>query len=235
MAGGENSSGFGNLDDAELGLRERKKRRTRLMIADAALMLFLERGFDAVTVAEVARAADVSVNTVFNYFPTKEDLFFDRQLEVEEHWSQIVRQRAPGESALTALWRAYLESLARHDPYSGLDQHMLAFERVIQNSPALRAREREIGERSESALARTLAAETHAAPDDLTPRIVAGMFYSVYRTLHVEGHKRLLAGERAESIAPDLRLAAERAFALLEHGIGDYCVRQAPAEELQQV
>src|SRR5579883_3285950 len=103
-----------------IGRRERKKRETRQAIAAAAMRLFTERGYDHVAIAEIAEAADVSVNTVFNYFPTKEDLFFDRQLEVEEHWSQIVRQRAPGESALTALWRAYLESLARHDPYSGL-------------------------------------------------------------------------------------------------------------------
>ncbi len=60
------------------GLRERKKRQTRQHISDVATGLFLERGFDAVTIAEVAEAADVSVNTVYNYFPAKEDLFLDR-------------------------------------------------------------------------------------------------------------------------------------------------------------
>ena len=66
------------------GLRERKKARTRALLAETARGLFAARGFDAVTVAEVAEAAEVSVTTVFNYFPTKEDLFYDRQDDVIE-------------------------------------------------------------------------------------------------------------------------------------------------------
>lgn len=75
------------------GLRERKKRQTRQYISDVATGLFLERGFEAVTVAEVADAANVSVNTVYNYFPAKEDLFLDRSKGVIDRLSRWVRGR----------------------------------------------------------------------------------------------------------------------------------------------
>src|SRR6266567_1533882 len=89
------------------GLRERKKQRTRQAISDVATRLFIARGFDAVTVAEVAQAADVSVNTVFNYFSTKEDLFFDRAETFINEPSRIVRARRRGESVVDALYRSY--------------------------------------------------------------------------------------------------------------------------------
>ena len=210
----------------EAGLRERKKRRTREMIADVALGLFMQRGFEAVTVAEVAHAADVAVNTVFNYFPTKEDLFFDRQAEVEGSWSRIVRERAVGESAVTALRRDYLDALARRDPRSWLNDALVPFSRLIQSSPPLVAREREIGDRAEANLATTLAEEAGATPNDLTPQIVASLIHGVYRTLIEACRRRLLAGERADAIYPDMLAAAQQAFGLLEAGVGDYARRK---------
>ena len=86
----------------DLGLRERKKRETRQTIRQAALQLFAERGFDAVTVTEVARVANVSQATVFNYFPTKEDLFYERMEDFEDELLAAVRTRRPGESVLSA-------------------------------------------------------------------------------------------------------------------------------------
>src|SRR5213593_1879878 len=94
---------------AEAGLRERKKQQTRNAIAAAAMQLFAERGFDAVSVAEVASAADVSVATVFNYFPTKEDLVYDRMEAFEEALLEAVREREAGESVLSAFGRFILE------------------------------------------------------------------------------------------------------------------------------
>ena len=88
-----------------LGLRERKKLQTRQLIAEAARRLFAERGFEAVPVAEIARAADVSEATVFNYFPTKEDLLYNRLEAFEEELLSSIRARAPGESVLTAFGR----------------------------------------------------------------------------------------------------------------------------------
>src|ERR671929_2130349 len=92
----------------ELGLRERKKQQTRQLIADTARRLFAERGFEQVTVAEVARAADVSEQTVFNYFPTKEDLVYWRLGSFEEELLATIRERQSGESALAAFRRFLL-------------------------------------------------------------------------------------------------------------------------------
>ncbi|MFZ1992530.1 MAG: TetR family transcriptional regulator, partial [Solirubrobacteraceae bacterium] len=91
------------------GLRERKKQQTRERISSAARELFIERGFERVTVAEVAAAADVSEATAFNYFPTKEDLFFGRLAEFEEQLLEAIRSRGPGESVLSAFGRFVLQ------------------------------------------------------------------------------------------------------------------------------
>lgn len=95
------------------GLRERKKRRTRQHLSDVATGLFVERGFDAVTIAEIAQAADVSVNTVYNYFPAKEDLFLDRGSGIVDRLSRYVRGREAGSppptpccASCASRWRA---------------------------------------------------------------------------------------------------------------------------------
>src|SRR5215216_2179623 len=92
----------------ELGLRERKKQRTRELIAETARRLFAERGFERVTVAEIARAAEVAEKTVFNYFPTKEDLVYWRLESFEDELLQAVRGRDQGESVLAAFGRFVL-------------------------------------------------------------------------------------------------------------------------------
>src|ERR687888_2187364 len=91
------------------GLRERKKERTRQTIAETARRLFAERGFEAVTVAEVARAADVSEGTVFNYFPSKEDLFYSQMESFEAALIEAVRNRPPGQAVLVAFRDYVLE------------------------------------------------------------------------------------------------------------------------------
>src|SRR6266487_1803932 len=124
----------------ELGLRERKKQRTRQLIADTAMRLFRERGFDGVTVAEVARAAQVAEQTVFNYFPTKEDLFYWRLETFEDELLEAIRGRAPGESFLAAFGRFVLQPrglLAERDPDA--IEHLAAITRMITQSPALLA------------------------------------------------------------------------------------------------
>src|SRR4029453_18007486 len=92
---------------AEPGLRERKKQQTRQLIADTARRLFAERGFDRVTVAEIAREADVAEKTVFNYFPTKEDLFYSRLEAFQEELLAAIRTREPGETVLAG-FRGFL-------------------------------------------------------------------------------------------------------------------------------
>src|SRR5690242_8234723 len=115
-----------------MGLREQKKQATRVAIADTALGLFLTRGFDQVTVADVARAAQVAVNTVFNYFPTKEDLFFDRQDEVVHRLARAVDARRPGESPAAAVRRAFVEALDRDEPTLGLSPGVTAFWQTVE-------------------------------------------------------------------------------------------------------
>ncbi|MBF8191144.1 TetR family transcriptional regulator [Nonomuraea sp. K274] len=218
----------------EEGLRERKKRETRERIADIAMGLFMAKGFDNVTVAEVARAADVSVNTVFNYFGTKEDLFADRQDVAVDLPLRVLRERGPGESVVSAFRRDYLDAVDTRHWRHGLNLGGDVFARIVSASPALVARMREIHEEREQALWRALADETEADADDLTPRLVAAHLLHTARILTDYAVSRMLAGEEWERIAPDLRTRAERAFDLLETGIGDYDPRpllEAAGEE----
>ncbi|MGI8331623.1 TetR/AcrR family transcriptional regulator [Actinomadura scrupuli] len=209
----------------ELGLRERKKQETRRRISDVATGLFLMRGFDNVTVADVARSADVSVNTVFNYFKTKEDLFFDRQAEVTEQAARDFRARAPGESAVALFRRRFLEGLEHNSDHTGFNEGADTWARTVMASPALVARQREIGEQAEEALARALAEDTGAGPDDLTPRIAAAMIMAASHRLVEEITRRKAAGETLGEMRQSVRVAAERTFDLLESGLGDYAIR----------
>ncbi|MFB7615310.1 TetR/AcrR family transcriptional regulator [Kitasatospora sp. NPDC056181] len=208
-----------------MGLRERKKQQTRALLADTAMGLFVERGFDRVTVAEVARAAGVSANTVFNYFPTKEDLFFDRQEEVTAHLATVVRQRPAGTSAVDAVRADLLARLAAGEPTYGLSAEAAVFWRVVTESPALRARLLELGERSEAALAAVLAEESGAAPDDPLPRVLAGAVAGAHRAVLAEIRRGIVAGEPAESIRVRAEAAAGAAFGLLRTGLADYPAR----------
>ncbi|MGW4383163.1 TetR/AcrR family transcriptional regulator [Kitasatospora sp. NPDC004531] len=189
-----------------MGLRETKKQQIRTAIADAALPLFLERGFDQVTVAEVARHAGVSTNTVFNYFATKEDLFFDRQAEVEQHLATVVRERPPGACPAAALRDDLRAALLGPRPALG----DAAFFRAVEASPALRAREREIAERAESALAEAL------PPSPAAPLLAAALT-AAHRATHQQYRRRLLAGEPHRTIAPDLAAAATTTYDTLCH------------------
>ncbi|MFC4120340.1 TetR/AcrR family transcriptional regulator [Nonomuraea zeae] len=209
----------------EEGLRERKKRETRQRIADIAMGLFMARGFDDVTVAEVARAADVSVNTVFNYFSTKEDLFADRQQLAVDLPQQVLRGREPGESVVRAFRRDYLDAIDTRDWRYGLNLGSDVFARIVNASQALVARLREMHVEREEGLARLLADELDTDPDDLLPQAVAAHILGTTRILTGYAVARMLAGDVWEEIEPDLRAQAERAFDLLESGLGDYGAR----------
>jgi AcrR family transcriptional regulator len=210
----------------EMGLRERKKQQTRQLIADTAWRLFADRGFEQVTVAEVARQAQVAVATVFNYFPTKEDLFYDRLEAFEAQLVEAVRARAAGEPVLVAFRRHLLESGGLLVQVEAGDAQALerlrTLHRVIAASPALQAREQRAIARTADALAALLAAETHAAADDLRPQTVANALVGVQRALLDHVRRRVRADQEPARLAADVRRLARRAFALLEHGLGDY-------------
>jgi len=215
--------------DAELGLRERKKQQTRQLIAETAHRLFVERGFEAVTVAEVARAADVSEGTVFNYFPTKEDLFYGQMETFEATLVEAVRQRAPGESAPAAFRRFVLESSGRLDAEDVSDVIETAA-LVIDASPALQAREREIVADSTRSLAALLAEETKAGEHDVEPWAVATALMGVQRALVAHVRASVLEGLRGPELAAETKAQAKRAFGRLERGLADYATKPRRAK-----
>ncbi|MFA1548673.1 TetR/AcrR family transcriptional regulator [Actinomadura chokoriensis] len=203
-----------------MGLREMKKRQTRQTIAAQATRLFLRHGFDRVTIADVAAAAQVAKMTVTNYFPRKEDLALDLHEEFTGLLARTVARRAPGEPALAALRRAFLDAVDRHDPAIGFADP--DFARMISASPALVARLRELHEEREDALASVLAEETAAAPDDPLPRLVAAQLGAVHRVLFQEAVRRTLAGESPDEIAAALNRSARTAFDLLTPSLAGY-------------
>ena len=208
------------------GLRERKKQQTREAIAEAARALFVERGFEAVRVAEIARAADVSEKTVFNYFPTKEDLVFWRLEAFEEEILGALRERAPGEPALAAFRRFVLTPrglIDEDDPAAR--ERLLGITRMITSSPALVAREQQVFERFTGSLAAMLAEETGAQAGDIEPWVVANAMMGVHRALVDLSRARVLAGATTNEIQGDLIAQGERALAELEGGLGAYAVR----------
>ena len=216
---------------ASPGLRERKKQQTRQLIADTARRLFAERGFEGVPVAEVARRADVSEATVFNYFPTKEDLFYSGLEEFEEKLLAAVRDRKPGTSVLVAFREFMLVQRGVFDfKAAGGDEEaterITTVTRVIIESPALLARERQVFDDYSSSLADLIAEETGAAAGDVTPAAVANALIGVHRSLIDYVRERTLAGARASQISRGVRAQATKAFAQLEDGLADFAVRE---------
>jgi AcrR family transcriptional regulator len=214
------------LPAMEMGLRERKKQQTRQLIADTAWRLFADRGFERVTVAEIAREAQVAVATVFNYFPTKEDLFFYRLEAFGAQLVEAVSERPAGEPALAAFRRALMGSggllaLTQAGDHQALER-LRTVNRVTAASPALLAREQLAMARNADALAALLAAETGASAGDLGPFVAANALIGVQRALVDYTRRRVLADEAPARLAADVRALALRSFALLERGLGGY-------------
>nr|WP_237274132.1 TetR family transcriptional regulator [Streptomyces globisporus] len=210
-SGSDSASGDGS---APIGLRERKKRLTYQAVSDAAITMFLERGFDKVSVAEVAAAADISKPTLFRYFPAKEDLVLHRFADHEDEAARVVTGRAPDETPLDALRRHFLDGLDRRDPVTGLCDvpQVLAFLRLLYGTPSLVARLHAYQGRSEAALARALGG-------GLSDRLAAGQIIAVLRILAMENWRRTDAGESADRVYAGAVQAAEEAFVQLRTGL----------------
>ncbi|MFH9723234.1 TetR/AcrR family transcriptional regulator [Streptomyces sp. NPDC017254] len=201
------------------GLRERKKERTRQALSDAAVALFLERGFDAVSVAEVAAAAEVSKPTLFRYFPAKEDLVLHRFADHEDESARVVAEgRRAGTAPLDALYAHLLDGLARRDPVTGLCDHpsVLSYLRLLYGTPALVGRLHAYRVRSEAALADALAA---GPGDPLLARLAAGQIVTVLRVLAEENTARIAGGETADGLEAEAVAAAGLAFGALREGL----------------
>ncbi|GGY04642.1 TetR/AcrR family transcriptional regulator [Streptomyces hiroshimensis] len=214
-----------------MSLRERKKIQTRRLLWKTAVELFLERGYDQVSVAEVALAAEVSKMTVFNYMSSKEDLVLGPMQEHTGDAARAVRDRRPGESAVAAFRRDFMAALNAHDASVGMsdDPYVLQVRRLIQETPALLVRAHEYVRRAQTLLCEELAAAAEGADAELAP-VVAAQLMSVRYAVHEYSHRRLFAGESAEDVLPGAVALAERAFALVEHGLGNYGSLPAAAE-----
>ena len=207
-----------------VGLRERKKAETRRRIAEAAHRLFGERGFQAVTVVEVARAAEVAEATLFNYFPTKEDLFYSG---LEAFGARLVdggarparrRVRAGRRSARAARRRraARPDRRGRRGGARPGPHHRAGH----LASPALQARERQVLLGIAAELADAIGP---VAGDDAVPRPrVANALMGVHIALVEYTRARLLADDHPEALAADVQRRREARFALLEHGLAAF-------------
>ncbi|MFB7557886.1 TetR/AcrR family transcriptional regulator [Streptomyces brevispora] len=206
------------------GLRERKKIQTRRRLLFEAAKLFTERGFEQVSVAEIAEAADVSKMTVFNYFDSKEDLVF---APMEEHIgdvADVVRNRAPGESAVAGVRRHFLAAIENRDPSVGVSDSPVALGllQLIQQTPTLHIRAHAFFGLSLNQLTEVLVEE---GEEPTIARIAASQLIGTRNALITENHRRLLAGEPIEEIAADAVVIAGRGFDLLEKGLGDFATR----------
>ncbi|HTJ39470.1 MAG TPA: helix-turn-helix domain-containing protein [Dactylosporangium sp.] len=198
----------------ELGLRQRQRLRIQQAIQDAATHLFLDSGYDAVSVNEIAAKAEVSKRTLFKYFASKEDLVIGAFSDHQDELALTVRSRPAGIGPLAALQRHFLDGLDRRDPITGLDDRpqTIAFVQMVLSVPALQARLLLYQTRAEQAL-------TEALPDDGTARLAAYQIYAAHRALADDNRRHLAAGVTADARYPAAVEAANEAFALLRHGL----------------
>jgi AcrR family transcriptional regulator len=192
------------------GLRARKKARTRDAIADAAISLFLARGFDHVSVNDVAAAAEVSKPTLFRYFPAKEDLVLHRFADHNGEAARTVRDRQPGLSPVTALHRHFRDGLDRHEPVTGLNDHpeVVAFHRLVFTTPSLAGRLTQYMLDDEEALAGTLGPGIQA-------QLRAAQVLALQRVLARANWQKIADGRTARDVYPEAVADADAAFSLL--------------------
>jgi AcrR family transcriptional regulator len=213
---------------APLGLRERKKRRTRQLLSETARRLFSERGFEQVSVAEIAREAEVSEMTVFNYFPSKEDLVYSGLETFEEQLLAAIGERPAGQTVIAAFGEFILEPrgfLAAEDEAAA--RELIAVTRMIAASPALLAREQQIFARYTETLARLIAHETGARAGDLRPYVLANALIGVHRALIASVREQLQSGPvDRRRLARQVRRRGDEALALLADGLGDYAAKR---------
>jgi len=188
------------------GLRERKKARTRQLIADAAARLFAQRGYENVTVADVAREAEVSEQTVYNYFRSKEQLVTDREQQVQDQLCDLIRSRPAGVSPAAAVRGVVLRSVAGirripPDLWRGELGHLAAI------SPTVHRLVLELIDRQADAIAIAIADTTDVPPE--IARLQGIALAGVFQIIIAEAGRRTLAGQDQARIADELHPAIE--------------------------
>jgi AcrR family transcriptional regulator len=209
----------------EPGARERKRQETRAKIVDAAAELFAERGFDAVSVMEIARRAGVVEKTVFNHFPVKEGLVFDADPPMRAALLDAVRRRPAGESVSAAAGSfvvAAVSLLGTPDAASGVAR----MARIVRGSRTLQIREREILGELTGALAGLVAEETGARPEAVEPWLSAHAVLGLYASLLELARNQVLAGVTGPQLAAELRRQGRRGLSLLQFGLAGYAKKR---------
>jgi AcrR family transcriptional regulator len=194
------------------GLRERKKRATRLAISDVATRLFVEHGFDQVTVAEIAEAANVAKMTVFNYFPRKEDLFFDREEEVRALVRTALIDRPPGESPIVALRKLAHELAGQKHPFAKFTAGTASFWQTVKLSPALSARAREMRDEFVDELAEMIADSVGKPAGDPPADLAAGLLVAAWIAAYADGLRRQRAGDTGSEARTAFLSLIDRGF-----------------------
>ena len=183
------------------GLRERKKERTRRHIADTAARLFAERGYEQVAVTDVARAAEVAEQTVYNYFPTKEHLVTDREGQIQDRLCELIRSRPPGTTAATAIRDFVLTTVADiRDIPPELWRGELGYLAAI--SPAVHRLALELTDRLAAALAAAISDSTAVPPE--IARLQGTALASVFQVIIGEVGRRTREGQSQAEIADEL-------------------------------
>jgi AcrR family transcriptional regulator len=207
------------------GVREQKRQETRIRIVDAAADLFAERGFDDVSVMEIARRAGVVEKTVFNHFPVKEGLVFDADPPMRAALLDAVRCRPAGESVSAAAGSfvvAAIGLLGTPEASEGVAR----MARVVRGSRTLQVREKEILGELTDALAALIAEETAARPGQLEPSLAANAVVGLYASLLELARDRVLDGVTGPQLAAELRRQGQRGLALLQFGLAGYAKRR---------
>jgi AcrR family transcriptional regulator len=194
------------------GLRERKKQATRLAISDVATRLFIDRGFDNVTIAEIADAANVAKMTVFNYFPRKEDLFFDRDDESRALIREALARRPSGQSPIDAI-RALARQLAEENhPFTKITAGTAKFWQTVRESLALSHRARELRDMFVADLAKMLAEAVGQPRKDPLAHLLASLLVATWTTAYIEGLRQHRTNATHEAIKQTLDAVIERGF-----------------------
>ena len=209
-----------------MGLRERKKQQTRRKLIYTAVELVSSRGFDNVTVAEIAEAAEVSKMTVFNYFGSKEELLMSAPEQHVDDPADAVRDRRIGQTALDAVREYFLAGLERGEPATGLTDSPVArkLQVIATQVPSLQVRWAAHVLRIQRRLAEYLATEDGCDP--FGAEVIAAQIEGVRMALVRDNITRMVAGEPAGDVYPEARAKAERAFDLLASGLGDVLRRR---------
>jgi AcrR family transcriptional regulator len=172
-----------------LDRRTRKRLATRQAISDAATCLFLERGFEAVTIDEIAEAADVGRMTVFNHFPRKEDMFFDRDDEGRAVLCDALRNRDPNVSPVETLRRLAHRLIAERRPFVEFSEMSRRFVETVERSETLKARARAIRDELAGVVAETLTESLGRKQSDTDVLLVAELLLATWSIAFREAHR----------------------------------------------